>query len=412
MKNSNVETNVKIGGGGALCKKDGFTLFELLVVIAIIGVLIALLLPAVQAAREAARRMQCTNNFKQLGIALHNYHDSMKTFPASRQGLLRPRDSVFSTQVGVPWSSLMSWNWGTGAVLLPFMEGLVSWESIRAQDRTGSGAAATNPWSNEVAPYLVHTPSAYRCPSDGEVQLPSNFYTISGYRTSRTSLRVSFGDGIWNSAERPDQGTGPKTYMRGAFAPCHFKSFSAFNDGTSNTVVFSEKCCADTQSDGALSSSITVASNKVKSGLTAAITSIYASGRVVPSACLQNGYSSGDRTLLPSTSSIWGGQRFGDGAFFESGFNTVLPPNTPSCAYNGSWGIMTVSSYHVGGVNACLADGSVHFIPDSIDVGDLSADQGGQDPTSAGRGNAGPSHYGIWGALGTPDGGENNNFAF
>ena len=91
--------------------KNGFTLVELLVVIAIIGVLVALLLPAVQAAREAARRTQCLNNMKQLGIAAHNFHDAKKHFPSSSQGK-PPADPTLST--GQNGSGLYQ--------MLPFME--------------------------------------------------------------------------------------------------------------------------------------------------------------------------------------------------------------------------------------------------------------------------------------------------
>src|SRR5688572_27645245 len=90
----------------------GFTLVELLVVIAIIGILVALLLPAVQAAREAARRMQCGNNLKQIGISIHNYHDTYKSFPS---GWICP--SVATGAMAVDQES-----WGWSSLILPFME--------------------------------------------------------------------------------------------------------------------------------------------------------------------------------------------------------------------------------------------------------------------------------------------------
>ena len=111
-------------------RRRGFTLVELLVVIAIIGILVALLLPAVQAAREAARRMQCTNNHKQLGLAVHNYHDTYKSLPARAGGTQGP-------------TNLDNQGWlSAWIVLLPFYEQAPMYEQITA----GDAANGISPW--------------------------------------------------------------------------------------------------------------------------------------------------------------------------------------------------------------------------------------------------------------------------
>src|SRR5262245_45643432 len=125
--------------------RRAFTLVELLVVIAIIGVLVALLLPAVQAAREAARRMQCQNNERQIGIALHNYHDTFLIFPIN----YRPRGTTFQTDYS-------TWSWMQG--ILPFVEQ----GNLNSNLTPAAAMAATgNTLASETA---IKT---YLCPSDG-----------------------------------------------------------------------------------------------------------------------------------------------------------------------------------------------------------------------------------------------------
>ena len=138
--------------------RHGFTLVELLVVIAIIAILIALLLPAVQAAREAARRIQCTNNFKQIGIALHNYHAGVGTFP---YGTLwcdtnNPDCLKFSRMFfGLGWSSL----------ILPFAEqGLV-------HDQFDYSSGAYQIWSGSNIDVGANRIGMYVCPSDPQDEL-------------------------------------------------------------------------------------------------------------------------------------------------------------------------------------------------------------------------------------------------
>src|SRR5690606_1821609 len=138
--------------------RRGFTLIELLVVIAIIAVLIALLLPAVQQAREAARRSQCQNNLKQLGLALHNYHDTYARFPSA----------VFWTDVdGDGQADRDEGHWAWGAAILPFIE------QGNLADRMQPGTL-TPTQVHALDPSLLKTPLAvFQCPSDdGGVNSP------------------------------------------------------------------------------------------------------------------------------------------------------------------------------------------------------------------------------------------------
>ena len=140
-------------------RRNAFTLVELLVVIAIIGILIALLLPAVQAAREAARRAQCNNNLKQMGLALHNYHDSYKKFPPGNMSGL-----VFS---GI----------SIHARLLPYLE------QKNVQDLINFGVPYNDP-TNDMA--RLSPVSLFLCPSDNNLELPpllggsNNYYANQG----------------------------------------------------------------------------------------------------------------------------------------------------------------------------------------------------------------------------------------
>lgn len=159
--------------------KSGFTLVELLVVIAIIGVLVGLLLPAVQAAREAARRMECTNKLKQLGLALHNHHDTHNKLPALGDTLEgRFADPMYCS---------------AAARLLPFIENQALYQLLQTSPLAGQPGSVLAAWNvpkvNQTGPV-----SSFLCPStSGTDPVP-----LAGYeRCSRNSYIFSLGDGLW-----------------------------------------------------------------------------------------------------------------------------------------------------------------------------------------------------------------------
>lgn len=346
--------SVRIAGslyGRKKCADRGFTLVELLVVIAIIGVLVALLLPAVQQAREAARRMQCKNNLKQVGLALHNYHGAHNVFPYGFRD-----DGPLATLNRETWMQL----------LLPYLEQPAVYQSYRALadsislrhlgvitvplGESNAGVAIpvlqcrSDPSSPAFVTSRLGSTTALNIPGEGFKHFQGNYVVCAGTMTGgypliQTVNRVS----QW-ALENPSDGM---------FYYVSRTRFADVTDGTSNTIMASE--------------------------------------------CIIRG-KSGD--TFGDAGDYWGG-----GNHAGYGFSTFNPPNTPvpdvvyQCKLPTFQGLRTPSnwpgapcvsvaryssntaadaattphiinharSYHPGGVQILLADGSVSFISNQID---------------------------------------------
>jgi len=353
--------------------RGGFTLVELLVVIAIIGVLVALLLPAVQAAREAARRSQCSNALKQFGLALHNYADVFKVFPARRGGSKGTGDAERRTGNFERLSAFVP--------LLPFIEQKPLADSIAAGGAYGGvtfppgGPAAWYPgtgpryvpWDTQVQLLL--------CPSD---KTPQKTPTQQG----RNSYAFSIGDTVVNHNSN-------NKLMRGIFGSQLCKGFKDLTDGSSNTIAMSERVWSGNFNPR------TANQDEAKATTAISVSSINTN----PSTCLAraNGIEFTGVQIKGKFGALWC-----DGQAERVGFTTILAPNAPSCTNDANanadanGAILNPSSYHPNGVNGLLADGSVRFIAQNINTGNLAL-----APVTSGK-----SPYGVWGALGSTDGRE------
>jgi prepilin-type N-terminal cleavage/methylation domain-containing protein/prepilin-type processing-associated H-X9-DG protein len=312
--------------------RAAFTLVELLVVIAIIGILVALLLPAIQAARESARRSQCMNNLKQLGLAVLNYESSRKTLPPSVE-----INAV--TMVGNANGA-----WGVHGHILPYLE----------QDSLRNLVDIDIAWDFQQAINNIRI-ELYSCPSD---QLAGDVRDPGGGKVLLYSTTYGFNMGTWFVYD-------PVTHRGGdgVFYPNSFLRLAKITDGTSKTLMCSEvKAWTHYKRNGGPSTT-TIPANADEA-----------------SAIVNSGseYKNTGHTEWP------------DGRVHHTGFTATMPPNTFVKFTNGgeildgdfnSWqegkdgtsgkptyAIVTSRSYHAGTVNSAMVDGSVQSFNSDTDV--------------------------------------------
>jgi prepilin-type N-terminal cleavage/methylation domain-containing protein len=388
---------------------NAFTLVELLVVIAIIGILIALLLPAVQSAREAVRRMSCANKLHQLSIATHNYHDTFDVVPAYNfgPGLDGPSVGRFASATNKGKLSLNLYS--SLVALLAFMEqeplaaAIAKYEVDEPEVKlTCNVTGAVNPATLNLVilendprspPWRVLLKNLI-CPSNTNTALidPATRQGGSNYVISSGDVPMrKLGGTDATEAETVVRGWG-----RGPIRYCKWNNFNSITDGLSNTVIYSERH---------VSPQVSVTGFSMKETYISAIgLSGYASGVDVGSTisvqdCLDHQGVGGDyKNPLVGGSKATNsncGRRWASAFEGLLTFSTAIAPNGPSCSTAHFW-LAPPQSNHFGGVNAAFTDGSVHFISDTIQTGDPSL-----YPT-----RSGVSPYGVWGALGSADGEE------
>ncbi|MGL4941850.1 MAG: DUF1559 domain-containing protein [Thermoguttaceae bacterium] len=349
---------VKMGGGGGLCRLGrgsvfrnrlrGFTLVELLVVIAIIGVLVALLLPAVQAAREAARRMQCTNNLKQIALSVHNYHDVLGGLPPA--GIVAPNK----------W-----WNWFSPSWemrILPYCETTSLYEGIAAGSYKDD--ASISPWACNACDVKIDGTTVYPCrdymrskisylvcPSSGQPSLEPAVATQPEWSRYRHNYAANFGPNDYNFslaayAPWPYQdlawppATTPPTFtyaVRGApFGLDTFTSFSTIRDGLSNTIFFAEITPSVNNPNGTRYGDTMLS-------IGAGFTGYYTPNSLGPDI----------------NETCWNAGDVGRGG--KATCTSMLAGNQLSQR-------VTARSFHSGGVNAAIGDGGVRFISDTVNL--------------------------------------------
>ncbi len=346
-------------------RPGGFTLIELLVVISIIAVLIALLSPAVQAAREAARRLQCVNNLKQIGLALQNYHSSVGSFPIGQSWA---KTTPGPTYGGNPWSS--------HSQMLGFIEQSTVYNAINF---SFAPAQALNMayYTNSTILYLRL--NGFICPSDGvspttvgSARLDFNCNYVGSTGTTIEAV------GSTLQSVSIQQTTGIFGFDNPGVHGVPVYSMANVTDGSSNTIAYSEHLV------GADTAAITDVRRASFGGVTQVAgvvsldpTSLYP--QVVQALAACSTYAQANAgTTNTAVGDTDGGCTWLDGYMGSTLFNTITPPNNSQYAFGSCqadpldvWGLagfVNSTSNHPGGANFGFVDGSVRFLKSSISL--------------------------------------------
>lgn len=314
----------------------GFTLVELLVVIAIIGILVGLLLPAVNAAREAARRMSCSNNMKQIGLAILNYESTHQKFPAG-----------------------LTWVQG-GSTIQPSCTGFVAILPFLEASNTANLINPSIPWFMQSAQACQVVESVYLCPSDTAEELHqypfiTPFSTPSGdiYATNSYAFKLGYHDGFGYTANYTAR---PVTAASGVFCTNYWPKIATIRDGTSNTFAIGEAASGMAMCEGL--------------GCTTPLNSsigenISIHGWLVGASNPSSFFSMGFRYSGSYSSTVERLNKFPvtDSYFDEANFNSFLPS-----WLGGTHRVSNFRSFHPAGAQFTFCDGSVRFIADTIDM--------------------------------------------
>lgn len=331
--------------------RKAFTLIELLVVIAIIAVLIALLLPAVQQAREAARRSQCRNNMKQIGLALHNYHDTFNKLPQCEYW------------VGQPTSSPRGFTWI--CMILPYIDQAPVYNQINF---------SVSGWNQQVGGKNLQsiTLSGFQCPSDPAFGGGANRHNIGW-----TNYAGNEGYDWWKR---------PGSSLSGVFNLNTHTSLSQIKDGTSNTLMVTECSVRGFEPPAGVPGHHKNGGGRRRAGdaNNSVFHTLLVSVCNEPSVMAAAGHGDGAQMAdgVSGPVAFWG--PYGGPYAYHAGFIHCF-------GINNNW--PGASSEHTGGTHGLLADGSVRFLSENMDY-----------PGEPGIGHA--RGAGVWGAINTAAGDE------